>query len=116
VGPSGWAIQERLIGFLSELFLSGFADRNRWWLLSGFADRNRRWLLSGFADRNRRWLLSRSKFGQTHGRCREVLSKIQTKIPEPLTHDLPEFLSTSRARAPTIWVLFKIFISKNRLK
>src|SRR5437588_6314800 len=30
----------------------------------------------------------------------EVLSKVKTKVPYPLVHDLPELLATSRTRTP----------------
>ena|SRR6266567_8154840 len=46
----------------------------------------------------------------------EMLPQIQTKVPEPLVHDLPEFLAPCRVRTPTICDLFLIFISQSGLK
>jgi hypothetical protein len=59
---------------------------------------------------------SGGKFSQTQRRGGEVLAQIQTKVPKPLIQDLPELLSTSGARTPTISVLFLIFIGKDRFK
>jgi hypothetical protein len=42
-----------------------------------------------------------------------MLSQFETKIPHPLTENLPEFLTTRRMRDPTIQVLFLIFISQD---
>jgi hypothetical protein len=83
-------------------------------LLSGFTHRNR--LGGGFMGLNRDRGNSRSKFRPTQRRGREVLSTIQTQIPEPLVQDLPALLSTSAMRAPTICVLFLIFIRENGFK
>src|SRR5437016_3972944 len=65
---------------------------------------------------NGKRLGSRSKFRQAYSRGREVLPQMQTKVPEPLIHDLPELLTTRRVRTPTIRLLFAIFIGENGLK
>src|SRR5207248_5257749 len=72
--------------------------------------------MSRLAGWKRLHYMSRSKFGQTHGRSRQLLSEFHAKIPDPLIQDLPEFLAISGVRTPTIWVLFPIFISKDRLE
>jgi len=81
--------------------------------LVGWSSLNHVSRLAGWSSLNH---VSKSKFRQTHGRSREVLSEFQTQIPDPLIQDLPEFLATSGVRTPTIWVLFPIFISKDRLE
>jgi len=45
-----------------------------------------------------------------------MLSQIQTKVPEPLIQDLPEFLATRGVGTPTIGVLFLIFVREDGLK
>jgi len=95
---------------LSGLLLGRFTGRFRKGLLGRFAGRFRKGFLSRCEG------ASRSKFGQTHGRGREVQPKIKTKVPDPLIQDLPELLATSRPRTPPIRILFHIFIGEDRLK
>ena len=97
--------QERLTGCNSSRLVSRFSDYTSSFLLT-----------SQFADCTSSLLMSRSKFRQPHGRGREMLSELQTQIPEPLIHNVPELLTTGGARTPTICVLFSILVREDGLK
>lgn len=45
-----------------------------------------------------------------------VMAQLQAKVPNPLRHALPGFLSPGRVTAPSIWINLLIFIGKGRLK
>jgi hypothetical protein len=112
----GRSIQDRRADLSRDNSLLRRADLSRGISCLRRADLSRDNSLLRRADLSRNISLSRSQFRQTHGRNREQLSELQTKIPDPLAEDLPEFLPTSAARTPTIWVLFAIFIREHRLE
>src|SRR6266480_518686 len=55
------------------------------------------------------------KLRETHGRWMQMMTQFKTKVPDPLRENLPELLSIASVGAPTVEVLFFIFIGKNRL-
>ena len=46
----------------------------------------------------------------------KLMAQFQTDIPDPLRYHLPALLAPGRVRAPTIGVLFFVFICQSRLK
>jgi hypothetical protein len=59
---------------------------------------------------------SRSKFGRADRIRMQLMSQFQAQVPHPLRHELPALLPPGRVRAPTIGVLFVVFICQSRLK
>src|SRR5437016_14109534 len=55
---------------------------------------------------------SRSKLGGTHRIRLQLMAQLQSEVPDPLRHDLPDFLTACRMATPTVWILFLIFISQ----
>src|SRR6266568_1934775 len=78
--------------------------------------RDRLILLNKLATLNRLIDLRRGELGQTHGGRRQLLSQLQSEIPDPLRENLPEFLSPRCVRTPTIGLLLKILICEHGLK
>ena len=56
------------------------------------------------------------EFRHTHAGSRHLQPELQSKIPDPLSDDLPELLPAGRMRNPAVRVLFLIFIGKHRFK
>jgi hypothetical protein len=57
-----------------------------------------------------RWWQSRSKLGRAHWLRFELVSQFQAEVPHPLRDQLPALLSPGRVRAPTVRVLFAVFV------
>ena len=58
----------------------------------------------------------RSKLGGAQRSWLTLMAQLQAHVPDPLTDDLPGFLSSGCMTAPAIRVLFVIFIGKGRFK
>src|SRR5271167_8789 len=58
----------------------------------------------------------RSKLGGAQRSWLKLMAQLQAHVPDPLTDDLPGFLSSGCMTAPAIGVLFVIFIGKHRFK
>ncbi len=56
----------------------------------------------------------RSKLGGAQRSWLKLMAQFQAHVPDPLTDDLPGFLSSGCMTTPAIRVLFVIFISKQR--
>src|SRR5262249_44084700 len=56
------------------------------------------------------------KFGGAHGRRMKGMAQLQSEVPHPLIHDLPELLASRGVRAPAIRVLLAVFIGQHDLK
>lgn len=70
------------------------------------------WLFNG--EKRRKGLFRGCPLNLAQCSFLHALPKREPEVPDPLTCNLPEFLSTLRLRAPTIRVLFDIFICKHR--
>ena len=57
-----------------------------------------------------------SKLGGTHRIRLQLMAQLQSEVPDPLRHDLPDFLTACRMATPTVWILFLIFISQRCFK
>jgi predicted exporter len=56
----------------------------------------------------------RSKLGGAQRSRLKLMAQLQAHVPDPLTDDLPGFLSSGCMTAPAVRVLFVIFIGKQR--
>src|SRR5437764_1199625 len=57
-----------------------------------------------------------SKLGGAQRSWLKLMAQLQAHVPDPLTDDLPGFLSSRCMTAPAIRVLFLVFISQHRFK
>ena len=52
----------------------------------------------------------RSKLGDAQRRWFQLMAQFQSEVPDPLRHRLPAFLSPGRVAAPSVGVLFAVFV------